>query len=296
MKNPDPKLYPSRNNLGYILFLLDTSQSMATQITGMPASEQESMVEYASTVLNHVFTSLIHTNRDGNDVIIDRVFVGLITYGTPRVPSVLPDETSDSDVVTVCEGTLSKLEPVLEPYQARVTTPEGSTECLLYRLVPRLATVGGPRGTPMAEAFEIAAERVKTYLESRFGDGPIPVVVNITDGEPTDEVRARAAAAALTNMGNKQGNVLLYNIHITSTFQCGKSDDFPTKAPNDPSGKFLFDISSVIPEFMREHFESQGYKTPVGARGCKVNQGISTLMKLVPVLSVLKPGGDAVGR
>src|SRR5439155_11815064 len=99
--------------------------------------------------------------------------------------------------------------------------------------------------TPMCQALATAQQFLKVFLE-RFPSCYPPLVVNITDGMSTDG-DPRAAATALCELASTDGNVLLFNAHISNSVAL--PIEFPDKedALPDNFAKLLFRMSSPLP-------------------------------------------------
>lgn len=77
--------------------------------------------------------------------------------------------------------------------------------------------------TPMCQALELARQTVADFIGRVPGCYP-PVVVNISDGEANDG-DPEQVAAAIRNLTSSDGNVLLFNLHISS--QAVAAIEFP---------------------------------------------------------------------
>ena len=67
-------------------------------------------------------------------------------------------------------------------------------------------------GTPMREAIELARDILRLWIVEHRRSYP-PIVINITDGEPNDD--PTEAAGKLMALETEDGNVLLYNLHLS---------------------------------------------------------------------------------
>jgi len=152
--------------------------------------------------------------------------------------------------------------------------------------------------TPMAKAFAFAKVVVDKFIEERQGSGiAAPIVINITDGMPTipiqqgdmligetgpeaDEV-ARKFALELMNTSTPDGNVLLFNAHISN-------EDPEIVCPVDISStrgiheaEFLFSISSPLTEQMIAKGKGLGFNVGKGSKGFVVNARNTTLASFI---------------
>ena len=88
------------------------------------------------------------------------------------------------------------------------------------------------------------------------------MIINISDGEPTDsEADVRKYANEIMDINCPDGNPLIFNIHLSA---CGgKEICMPMTdsilPPNDKMSKLLFDISSALPETMVQAAKECGF-------------------------------------
>ena len=137
-------------------------------------------------------------------------------------------------------------------------------------------------GTPMASAFELAKSIIQEWvsrpLDSVDEDGkpivrdaskdPVPIVVNISDGEPTDsEADVRKFAKDILDTTCPDGNPLIFNIHLSANG--GKEVSMPTDDTDlpDAMSKLLYDISSRLPQSMVFAAQQMGF--PHAVEGAK---------------------------
>src|SRR5207248_7581333 len=108
---------------------------------------------------------------------------------------------------------------------------------------------------PMCAALSRARDVMGGWLAQHPGAFP-PIVVNITDGESTDGDPS-APAETLKGHMSTDGNVLLFNLHLSSD----QADPivFPgNDAPlPDDYARLLFSMSSVLPVDMRTAAQRQ---------------------------------------
>jgi hypothetical protein len=67
----------------------------------------------------------------------------------------------------------------------------------------------------MCAALQLAAETVAEWADAHLSAFP-PVVIHVTDGEPTDG-DPEPIAALIQQLAPDDGNVLLFNLHIASS-------------------------------------------------------------------------------
>lgn len=110
--------------------------------------------------------------------------------------------------------------------------------------------------TYTANAFKEAANGINKWIERHRYLGtaiPVPIVIHITDGYPfekdCDPAVARSsaldAANALKKISVPDGNVLLFNMHIGPGVNTIR---MPSQKPSDVERGYLYDASSEMPE------------------------------------------------
>ena len=117
--------------------------------------------------------------------------------------------------------------------------------------------------TPMNAAFSAVVSPVRNWV-SRHPDCFPPIVINLTDGAYTDQSPA-AVVRELMQMGTSDGNVLVFNCHISA--DAGMAVAFPDDAQAagfTGLARELYDMSSPLPDPMRRQAEPKGYR--VGLR------------------------------
>ncbi len=128
------------------------------------------------------------------------------------------------------------------------------TECMFFEKSGNLE----PRGmTHTGMAFDKVRTEVEAWIRKQQAAGapvPAPVVLHITDGHPEEKdtpddvayANARAAARRLLDISVPDGNLILFNMHISGKAGEGTPLYFPTSAPADARRKLLFEISSPM--------------------------------------------------
>src|SRR5205807_2655575 len=97
-----------------------------------------------------------------------------------------------------------------------------------------------------------------------------PIVINITDGE-SSEGDPQPYAEAVQSLGTDDGNVLLFNCHLSMTpadpFLFPSSDEILP----DEYARSLFHMSSKLPESIYQRAVAEGLSLQPGARGMVFN-------------------------
>lgn len=259
-----PRLQWGQKTPGHLVFLIDQSTSMNVKDANGKTRAEKVVEAVQSAVIDCVDGCISGTN------VKNRFFLTIIGYGGEPTPS----------VTTIKEEWAKGLIPDLQAIRAN-----GGT------FIPAEAQ----GWTPMAEAFDLAKECLEGWLEAcqeKVDDGsylgiPAPVVINITDGEPCDgsstaKDRAEASAKALLSLSGTDGNVTLFNLHISDE---GVEIIFPgdkNVLNGCPEGEFLFNLSSDMSSDMANDARLAGIEgVCAGSKCMAVNVKGATITKLI---------------
>ncbi len=136
-------------------------------------------------------------------------------------------------------------------------------------------------GTPMCKALDEAKRIAQGWLNQHPNCFP-PVVINITDGESTDGDPI-SSAASLRALSSTDGEVLLFNLHLSS--QSKRPIEFPNTESELPDqfANLLFQMSSPLTSFMITAARQEGYTVNEGARGFVFNADIVATIKFLDI-------------
>jgi len=120
-------------------------------------------------------------------------------------------------------------------------------------------------GTPMCAAIQRAGEVLATWCDAHPNSYP-PTVLHVTDGESTDG-DPEPLAASLRQFSTGDGNVLLFNLHVSAT--AGHPISFPSGESGLPDtfAKLLFRMSSPLPEHLIKVAQEKAHKVSYESRG-----------------------------
>ena len=135
--------------------------------------------------------------------------------------------------------------------------------------------------TPMTAAVEEAARAVKAWCELYPLSYP-PVVINISDGEPTDGSPA-AAAENLKKIGTNDGQTLFFNVHISGSSR--RPIEFPDSQFGLPDefAQRLFEMSSILPPRLAEEARREGFAVTADSRGFAFNADLRSLIQFLDI-------------
>jgi hypothetical protein len=143
-------------------------------------------------------------------------------------------------------------------------------------------------GTPMAKAFEMAAELVQAWTRDNPDNFP-PLVFNITDGVPDDAEAAKQAAQRLASLGTSDGKVLIINCHLGNGTPESK---LPASGASltDPGAQLLFEMSSVLPQELFKLAQNADLTPQEGSRAFGMNASAEFFIKLLNFGSAVAAG------
>jgi hypothetical protein len=136
-------------------------------------------------------------------------------------------------------------------------------------------------GTPMSEALKRAHDILEGWLTEHPGCFP-PIAINITDGEATDGDPS-GPAEAVQQLASTDGNVLLFNLHLSSQRAAPiEFADSEQELPDDYA-RLLFRISSYLPEYKRTIAQQEGFRVSENTRGFAFNADIVTVIRFLDI-------------
>lgn len=263
-------------NPGSLLVLLDVSKTMDDPWGGAGATR----IGQVTDLLNGILADLLERCRVDDGLHQFRCEVQAYAYGgkDQGVAQLLPTPAGKDLVPTTALPQMAK-RVVERRSRANGEVVEVDRDVFFE---PK---VGGM--TPMKAAFQkaatVAARCIASAEKDRREPHP-PIVLNVTDGYPTDARDGAdlvAAAAAITRLGRPGEHPLLFNVHIGDGTPVLFADDdrgLPSKEARD-----LFAASSVLPEETRKRAAAKLGLAPLppGARAYAYNADFETLWALV---------------
>jgi hypothetical protein len=263
----------SRSNPTALIFLLDQSSSMLEPFGAQPDNSKAAGV---SDALNRLLQNLVLkcTKADG---VRDFFQVAMLSYG--------------GQVATAFGGALAgqSFVPISEianhPLRVEVRTrkvSDGAGGLVDEEFKFPVWFEARPTGrTPMCEALRWAKQGLELFLRVRPNCYP-PIVINITDGKPTDG-NPREPADELRALTSQDGNVLLFNAHLSSKLAR------PIEFPDDEAGlpdefaRLLFRMSSELPPKLLEAAKSSGFAVGPKSRGFVFNADLVSVVRFLDI-------------
>ena len=265
----------SRQNPSCILFLIDQSGSMSDPFGGQSRKSKNKAERLADAVNRLLFELSIRCTKDHNEGVRNYYDVGVIGYGT-QVGSALGGALKGRDLVPIREVADNPAR-VDERTQKVEDGAGGLSEQTVKFPVWFDAVASG--GTPMCQALRRAHTLLHTWVQAHPQSFP-PIVINITDGEATDG-EPRIPAQTLRQLATNDGNLLLFNLHLSS------HRGYPILYPDSDSGlpdeyaQQLFEMSSLLPSHIREAAQSKDYAVGSESRGFVFNADIVEVIQFL---------------
>jgi hypothetical protein len=263
----------SRTNPTALVFLLDQSSSMLEPFGGQP---EKSKADGVADALNRLLQNLVLKCAKA-DGIRDFFHVGIVSYGG-RVTPAFGGALAGQSLVPV-----SKV--ANNPLRVEVRTrkvDDGAGGLVEQHFKFPVWFEARPTGrTPMCEALRLA----KVYLHDFLGRQPKcypPLVLNITDGKPSDG-DPRDPAKELRGLASKDGNVLLFNAHLSD------KQNRPIEFPGDEAGlpddfaKLLFRMSSPLPPKLLDAAKTDGFAVGPESRGFVFNADLVAVIRFLDI-------------
>lgn len=136
-------------------------------------------------------------------------------------------------------------------------------------------------GTPMTQALSRVHVILSQWVAQNMSSFP-PTVIHITDGESTDG-DPTSAAENVKRLATNDGNVLLFNVHLSS--QRAAPVEFPANEIGlaDQYAQLLFRMSSVLPEHIKDAASQAGYVVTEGTRGFSFNADLVAFINFLNI-------------
>ncbi|MFQ5855308.1 MAG: vWA domain-containing protein [Anaerolineae bacterium] len=261
----------SRQNPGCLIFLVDQSGSMEETIAGGTGEKKKQAVADA---INRLLYNIVLrcTKEDGVRPYFD---IGVWTYGGASQVR----RAFNLDLMSISDA--AEQPKRVETRRRRVPDGAGGIYEEAFELPVWFDPVAHGN-TPMNTAFSAVVAPLHGWL-SQYPNSFPPIVINLTDGAYTDDDPA-PVVWELMQLGTSDGNVLVFNCHISA--QAGQEVTFPddTQAAGlEGLARELCDMSSQLPEPMRRQAQAKGYAVGPSARGYAFNADLVTLIDFLDI-------------
>jgi hypothetical protein len=263
----------SRGNPTAILFLLDQSSSMAKPFGAQP---DKSKARGVADAINRLLQNIVLKCAKA-DGVRDFFHVGMLSYGG-TVASGFGGALAGETLVPV--GRIANNPVEVETRTRKVD--DGAGGLIDHKSKFPIWFKAEPTGkTPMCAALGKAREYLQPFL-NKYPECYPPLVINITDGQPSDG-DPRPAAKELRALTSQDGNVLLFNAHIS------EKPDRPIEYPDneaslpDNFAKLLFRMSSELPPTFLEAAKADGFAVGPQARGFVFNADLVSVIRFLDI-------------
>lgn len=257
----------SRSNPTALLFIVDQSGSMDDKMSSERTKSQQ-----VADVLNRSLYNLITrcTKGDGTRNYFD---IGVIGYGHEGAYNGFQGSLSSTILNPIANVESSPLR--VEDRKKKIDDGAGGLIEVATKF-PVWFEAKANGGTPMCEALTKAAEALVHWCDAHPDSYP-PTVLHITDGESTDG-SPEMIAEQLKMISTNNGNVVLMNLHVSSSSL--NSITFPDSEANlaDQYSKMLFRMSSVLPDHLVSAAKDKGYNVTLESRGFIFNADASAIV------------------
>ncbi len=263
----------NRTNPSCFLFLVDQSASMSTPFGG--ASEKKK-ADGLADALNRLLQNLLIKCAKAEGI-RDYFHVGVLGYGS-EVSTALSGPLAGQPLVTMSDLAAHPLR--VEQRSRRVVDASGNEVEQGFKF-PVWVEPAAKGRTAMCRALRLAHEYLSGFVAQHSASFP-PVVINITDGRATDG-DPQKPAAALRELATADGNVLLFNLHISSS--PAEPVEFPSNeaALAHPYAKLLFRMSSPLPAQMVEAAKADGFALGGKPRGFVFNADLVAVIRFLDI-------------
>lgn len=264
----------SRTNPSCFLFLIDQSGSMEDPFAGGETTRRKA--DLLADAINRLLQNLV-IKCAKEEGIRDYFHVGVIGYGE-RVGPALGGQLAGRELAPISD--IGNLPARIEERKKKVEDGAGG----LVEQTIRFPIWFDPvchGATPMAQALTLAHDVLARWLPQHPDSFP-PIVINISDGEPTDGDPS-TAAEALRSLATSDGNVLLFNVHLSS--KGAKPIEFPAHpdALPDKHARLMFELSSPLTPAMRTLAQQEGFVIEEGSRGFVFNADMVSVIKFLDI-------------
>ena len=265
----------SRENPSCFLFLVDHSTSMEEDVAAGDSTQQKAAGVADS--LNRWMQEL-SIKCAKSEGVRDYYHVGVIGYGRSVGPCFAGD-LAGKEMVPISE--IAETPARLEERTKKI--PDGAGGLIEQSIrFPVWFDPIADGGTPMCRAAAEAERILNDWLDAHPDCFP-PIVIHITDGEATDG-EPTERIRSLTNMTSSDGNVMLFNIHMSANPDAGPVS-FPDSADDLPDeySKMLFETASPLTPTMRALAKEHGFKPSESARSFVLNADMVLLVQAIDI-------------
>lgn len=272
----------TRNTPTAFIFLIDQSVSMKKRT--VLHGEEMPMAEAVARIVNHQLNELVLRCVKGNET-RDYYDVAVIGYGE-NAYSGWRGELEDKDFVKPSE---LKEHPFKKITTRKETRTRKGIKVVEVEEVQWIEAKATERCTRVHHAFDKAKVLLERWMDKHHDkDCYPPTIINITDGEFNGASKDYILQQAneLKSMFTNDGNVILFNIHISANKEA--SILCPHKKSEIASNVLattMFELSSLLPTRYSERIAELRKDTATHERytAMSINADMSTLIQLMDI-------------
>jgi hypothetical protein len=264
----------SRVNPSCFLFLIDRSGSMADPFGG--GGGGKSKADSVADAINRLLQNLVIKCAKSEGV-RDYYEVGVLGYGAEIGPA-FSGPLAGRELVPISE--VANQPARVEERTRKVDDGAGGLVDQTVKFPIWFDPVANG-ATPMCGVLDRAHQIMSGWVSQHAASYP-PIVIHITDGESTDG-DPLPHAEKLKMLATDDGNLLLFNIHLSQA--ASQPVLFPESADGlpDPYAQQLFQMSSVLPTRLREAAQNEGYAVGAQPRGFGFNADLVELIRFLDI-------------
>jgi hypothetical protein len=268
----------SRANPSCFLFLIDQSGSMVDPLAG---DSRRSKAQSVANTINTFLKDLVIMCSKSEGV-RDYYYVGVVGYSNEQAGPAFGGALSGRQLVSVSD-VANHPARIEERTQERIE--DGGVVSYFANQTIKFPIWFNPvanGGTPMCKALKLAHQILSDWLLQHPMCFP-PVVIHITDGESTDGDPSEAMQS-LTTLASNDGNVLLFNVHLSS-HRDAQGLSFPDTSDRLPDqySRLLWQRSSPLTPFMLSVARDYGLSLNEGARGFVLNADLELVIQTLDI-------------
>jgi hypothetical protein len=264
----------SRDKPSCFVFLIDQSGSMADSFGGGEGGKRKA--DALADAINRLLQNLVLKCAKSEGV-RDYYHVAVIGYGDSVGPA-FSGPLAGRDLVPISE--VANLPARIEERAKKVEDGAGGLVDQMVRF-PIWLDSRASGATPMCAAITQAHSLVESWLIQHPDCFP-PIVINISDGEPTDG-DPTSLGDKLRAVSSTDGNVLLFNLLISSKSE--SPVEFPDSegALPDDHARLLFRMSSLLPPHLKDAAKQEGIAVSEMTRGFVFNADMVSVIKFLDI-------------
>jgi hypothetical protein len=262
----------SRRNPTCLLILVDQSKSMRGTF-GLPPQTRKADAVVAG--INGFLEELVIKCARAEGI-RDYFRIGVIGYGQTVGPA-WQGKLAGKNLVSIPE----LADNVFKVEEYHIMESDGAGGQIKRKKKRRVWVEPAANGkTPMGKAVGQARDLVSKFVRE-FPNCFPPIVLNFTDGEPTDDPTKEAET--LRGLSSSNGSVLLFNAHLSSR------DSQPIQFPRDESqlpddlARKMFRMSSAIPDSLVGLGQTELMPVAQGSRGFVFNADLRAVLAFLNI-------------